>query len=244
MNENCYFWVGYVEIYHYGLATSIFLERLHEHNLSCTAQAKLGFIPDILRIITKYNLNNFILGYITNCAFPSKHVWRAIVRDALRSREEQKLQVSAKDPKLFRFFQTYGTALHFHPIWSMEHNAVCYRKQLRKIAKLIGVLCDYNVKKNCVYCSKEFTDFLEHYICSCSKYKDTREFYWYLVLNKCSVHTSTYLYNLPDDLLVCVILGQQPNFNITEDELTQLMRINANVWQLLAHERELSTSYF
>jgi hypothetical protein len=57
----------------YGLAKSAFLERLYQyHYVTSTFKCQLGFLPDVMRVISKYNMCHYASEYVNHCVFPSK----------------------------------------------------------------------------------------------------------------------------------------------------------------------------
>ena len=219
------------------LAKQLFLERLYQY--VCNSNSCTGFVSDLFRILEKYGLEQYIEEYITTCSFPDKSQWKFITQSHVRSFEENKLQVEFRDHKLKRFSQVYGSSLIVHPIWSLEHKAKGHRWHVKDFAKLNGVLCDANQDKECVYCNRPFSDHLDHYFHSCEKYQGTREYFWSLIINTCTVQFSAYAYNLSDDDLTCIMLGQKPSLDITESEAIHWLTICAKVWQILTYERDL-----
>jgi hypothetical protein len=139
-----------------------------------------------------------------------------------------------QNESLSRFGNVYGNVLTFHPVWLAERSSTGQGKCYRDLAKL-----------NCVLgasprdCNKTYDDQLIHYRQSCEKYTATRELYWSLVLNTCSIELSAHLYNLPDDELAAVVLGKRPELPIPDDEASNLLFLGAKSWQLLAHDKEL-----
>ena len=133
----------------------------------------------------------------------------------------------------------YGPALRVHPIWLLKHNTSGHRQHLRDFAKLQAVFYNSNDDKICIYCDKIFLDHLDHYFHECNKYTGTREHFWTLVINICTVELSSYLYNLPDSDLSCVMLGQKPNCSTTESECLNFLVLCSRTWQILTREREL-----
>jgi hypothetical protein len=219
------------------LTKQIFLERLYQHLYA--NNEGLGFVADAVRILEKYGLVQQLEEYISFCLFPSKAHWKSAVDSSVKLVEERKLIFMLNDNTLRRFAQVYGVSLRFHPIWLMEHRAEGHRRHLRHLVKLNCVLCDRNLAKNCKYCGRAFLDHIDHYFHSCTKYQEKREYFWFLVINTCSVELSAHLYNLSDRDMSCVILGQQPAISVSENELTHLFTICAKTWQLLAYEKEL-----
>ena len=78
-----------------------------------------------------------------------------------------------------------------------------------------------------MYCKQGLNDQLDHYIQSCTKYRSTRESYWSAVINSFNVYVSTYLYNLNESELTCVILGKTPDFYFLEGDWQALFELGA-----------------
>lgn len=209
---------------------------MHSDDLSSS-----GFVPDVIQILEKYQLFEHIKVFINARSFPSKSQWKFIIHSAIKLHEERKLSVSLTNPRLKRFAYVYGVSLNVHPMWLMEHNAKGYRQHFRNFIKLNGVLCDVNTQQDCLYCNKIFEDHLDHYFHSCDKYQDSREYFWSLVMNTCSVEFSVYLYNLPDPEMTCIILGRRPNdITFNDNEYFHFLTLCSKIWHVLAYEPELT----
>jgi hypothetical protein len=219
------------------LAKQMFLERLYQHIYN--SKSRSGFIADVIQILEKYGLMQYVKEYMSSYYFPNKSHWKCITQSHAKLFEENKLQFKLRDHKLKRFSQVYGLSLNVHPIWYIEHNTKGHRRHFKDLAKLNGVLYGMNQNKACAYCNRPFCDHLDHYIHSCDKYRETREYFWTLIVNVCSVQLSSYLHNLTDYEQTCVILGQKPSLVITGNEHCHFQTICAKVWQRLAYEREL-----
>lgn len=164
-----------------------------------------------------------------------------MIKTAVKVQEETKLTECYQSAKFKRFGQVYGTSLHVHPAWSMEHHTKGFREHFKALAKLNGVVCGSSGQNKCIYCGKSYWDILDHFIHSCVKYNDTREYFWSLVVNACSDELSAHIYNLPDSDITAVILGQKiQNVNIGDDEADLLLELSARTWQILSKEKELT----
>ncbi len=60
------------------------------------------------------------------------------------------------------------------------------------------------------------------------------------VVNNFDVKTSKYLYNLSEDYLTEIILGEHPDAKMADDQWQLLLEIGARTWQIVAHEPELA----
>ena len=80
--------------------------------------------------------------------------------------------------------------------------AIAYRS-------FIASLCTipYSQKEeSCEVCGHVYSDKLVHFVCSCAKYNSVRDIYWSMLMDKFSVHFSTFLHTLSDWDFVCFIL--------------------------------------
>ena len=222
---------------HATLAKTVFLQRLYQHNARGFEGA--GIVHDLMRVMLKYNMGQYLDNFATSAEFPGKKQWKAIVGQALLSTEFNKRIMSFETPELSRFSETFNLQCRFHPVWIAEHKAKCHRKHFRDLAKLNCVVVIKNAVKQCSYCEEFYDDQMNHFIHKCIKYKDTRELYWTLVVNTCRVAISAHSYNLPDDEQTCVILGKRPDIDLSCQEAFDLLQIAARTWQLLAYDKEL-----
>lgn len=70
------------------LHKQIFIKRIYAY-LGGAAPISMGFVPDIISILQKYELYNYLEDYLNNGVFPSKAVWRNLVTRRIHDREEQ-----------------------------------------------------------------------------------------------------------------------------------------------------------
>ena len=47
---------------------------------------RIGFVPEMLNILSKYNLSDFLTNYTKNAEFPEKPHWKRIVVDAVNQK--------------------------------------------------------------------------------------------------------------------------------------------------------------
>jgi hypothetical protein len=218
------------------LAKKIFIERLYQGRAYVRCS---GIVSELTRVVAKYNLHQHMVRFVQSATFPDKKTWKTIVNVVIREYDDQRVSFILQNESLSRFGNVYGNVLTFHPVWLAERSSTGQGKCYRDLAKLNCVLGASPRESRCVYCNKTYDDQLIHYLQSCEKYTATRELYWSLVLNTCSIELSAHLYNLPDDELAAVVLGKRPELPIPDDEASNLLFLGAKSWQLLAHEKEL-----
>jgi hypothetical protein len=70
-------------------AKQIFIIRLFSYLANPTKQ-KLGFIPDIVRILNKYDLLDYLATFVNESIIPSKNKWRIIVQIQIKNYNTEK----------------------------------------------------------------------------------------------------------------------------------------------------------
>jgi hypothetical protein len=53
---------------------------------------RIGFVPEMLNILSKYNLSDFLTNYTKNADFPGKPHWKFIVVDAVNQKHDNDWQ--------------------------------------------------------------------------------------------------------------------------------------------------------
>ena len=84
------------------LTKKIFTERLSSYYIDPNKQT-IGFIPDIIQILDKYSLGNYLSTYIEENTLPAKLSWTKIVYDHINEFEIEKWKngMLGKDELLF-----------------------------------------------------------------------------------------------------------------------------------------------
>ena len=216
-------------------ARQVLIFQLHAFMINnCTF--KHGFVPDIVKILTKYNLDSYLHTFLQEGIFPEKKPWRAITRNALWTVQNNcwlsNVQVD-EDFQRFRNIFTHGISIP-SKIWIA---AKYYPHSYHKLAQLAALTVkvperDYQFRL-CERCGTMYTDSAVHLFCSCLAYSDIREKFWSYITDYFSVGISSCLYNLPDDILVCCLLGGDiPGFDYEQyyEEYDLLLKLVANNW--------------
>lgn len=217
------------------LAKKIFIERLYQNNV-IPERRHSGIVCELLKVVAKYNLMSHVTEFMATVEFPSKRLWKSLVDKSVSDFEEKRVNEAFLDTSLERFHNVYGDQLQFHVVWRMEKTLKqpCFRD----LAKLNCVIVDIS-EQICCYCEQSYTDQIVHYVQYCSKYTETRELYWSLVVNTCSVQLSSYLYNLEDERLVEILLGKSLDLAIPTLDADHLLTLGAKTWQILSREPQL-----
>jgi hypothetical protein len=223
------------------LVKKMFLNRLHQCLMGCTAKS-LGFIPDIVGILKKYNLTGILDHYVTDGQWPDKKPWRSMVDISIHEYEVEswnsKVNTDKECSRYGEIITKYGKP---HVYWNLSNKMKSLQSLFIFMAKLCTLPHWTKYIISCEYCGRSVKDQLEHYIVSCEKYEDVRESYWSVIINQTTVGFSTYLYNQPDSGLVEIMLGKQiPEEVGVSQEMYELFLVQtAKSWYCLKYEDSL-----
>ena len=94
---------NFVKKKHACLTKQIFLQRL----FSCLLDGRnhIGFIPDILIILCKYNLYEFLITYISDGNFPDNLQWKRIIVNAVESKHNNDWLIRINSDNDFKRFR-------------------------------------------------------------------------------------------------------------------------------------------
>ena len=152
------------------IASQVFLNRLYQFRNKC-AHANRGFVPDVVEILHKNNLHDYLETYISTNTFPKKEQWKRTCKQTIISYEQTKwrLRISSCDD-YFRFREVNQT-LTPSVIWKAapDHPKAL---ELSFLAKLS--------------CNKMFD-------CKSEMLKNILTKYWTNIENQFSVNFSTFL---------------------------------------------------
>ena len=116
------------------LSRQLMLCRLYQFKL-CTSQ-KLGFIPDLARILEKYALLPFLWSP-TEPTFPSKYAWKRMCKTAVHKHEELAWTERMNTSAYFNMYKQVHPYLRESSIWSVAR----VRPECLSLLKLLAYLC-------------------------------------------------------------------------------------------------------
>jgi hypothetical protein len=217
----------------------IFLIRLHQFFASCTSTS-IGYISDVVGILEKYRLCEFVKRYMTKGCWPDKKPWRSIVDKAIHDHEAQHWTSKINTDRECQRFQsvttTYGKP---HIFWILANKL----KQLQAIFIFMAKLCTLPLPtksgyETCAHCSGRFHNSLEHFVVHCDKFAFNRECYWMAIVNQSKVEFSSFLYNLSDDELIETMLGKPipQRLNLSSEDYEMFLTHTAKIWNCLKNE--------
>ena len=99
-------------------------------------QTSLGFIPDIHRIMCKYQLLNHLTEFFNTSRFPSKDTWKRIVKTSVFDFEESKWQAQIlSSPDICHFLKLHPN-LKMHRAWHISRSNPLLKEQAHHIIRI------------------------------------------------------------------------------------------------------------
>jgi len=178
----------------------LFLTRVYEYILGRHTQ---GFIPDVWTIANKYRLNHYIMEYITGGSFPNKTQWRNIVKERLHEfSQEHRIQHIDSQKYNDIISRTGGGSI----LYRVAKRHPMYSKALIAMGRLITLPSSPGI---CTLCGKDYADVVNHVVNCCTYVNIERNELWDTMTNQLDVTSSVELFNMDDELITCILLGQK-----------------------------------
>ena len=117
-------------------AKQIFVIRLFSYLANPTKQ-KLGFIPDIVHILNKYDLLDYLATFVHESIIPSKNKWRIIVQIQIKNYETEKWKNGMVYKEELFFFKEIHTNLTPLYLWELAKRNPCEKLSIVKLVKII-----------------------------------------------------------------------------------------------------------
>ena len=162
--------------HHTTIVKRLFLCRLFNCHFDCTTK-NVGFIPDVLRILQKYELLDYMRILIAKGEFPSKFRWKCICRQSIKSREEQALAQRFNASEDFCLYKLIQPDLCPSNLW------ITARLRPRALnsfffAAYICTLSQPLVNSTCRHCFAIVDEERIHILFNCTETYTLRATYW------------------------------------------------------------------
>lgn len=224
-------------------AKQLFIVRLFSH-LSDPTKQRLGFIPEIIRLLSKYNLIIYLTTYIDELFFPAKNTWKNIVFNEITNYEIEKWKNGMINKEELVFYQRIHTSLKPLHMWEVAKR---HPSEKSSIVFLVNIICGNvpeifnswirgDATSHCVFCNTQIWNINYHFIMSCTNFNNWRNNMWDEITDQLPVDLLARLHSLDDtDLYECIIGGLIPFLNV---DITLIDKFNLIVLQ---HIRTLLT---
>ena len=159
-------------------AKEIFIHRLIHINESPVK--KLGFVPDIFRILNKYSIVQVLNEYIRTGSFPNKISWKKVVREKINALyiDEMRTRISSSE-SLPRIYKVHiGIPLHPHAFWVFCREYPRYKKYAHLAVRLIGLMFCGRWLSLCHKSGENSISLVEHILLFCPSNHNFRNVLW------------------------------------------------------------------
>ena len=210
------------------LAKSIFVNRLTSFYNGDIRQS--GFITDAYRILSKYNLTDFLETYVTSGDFPTKCSWKLTLQthDLKRKKQEQMDNVVNNE-----------NADYLHNVLNIETTSrlwnICKRKLAiadicRTLNRTVAMCVSRKFLSPCAKCQTLCVDIVEHLLTLWTGKSELRKQLWISLINE--MGTEWFLnfiqksaYDQCNTILGLALLNDNVDFNLfpVTRSLVQLM---------------------
>lgn len=189
------------------LPKTIFLIRLFSYSEYISASQR-GFIPDILQVLTTYDLLSYLTQWLHNGLFPDKAHWKRIVRNAVTQSNTHDRSVRMENDDDFSTFRSIFEHSQPHLIWKLPSNS----KELqicKFVCKLLASRSD-TTRENiiCKLCNNVFTNVFQHAAINCPSTFHIRDLWWQDVIELSDIGICAELSGLSDADLYVTLLGR------------------------------------
>ncbi|KAH3796868.1 hypothetical protein DPMN_150445 [Dreissena polymorpha] len=113
----------------------LFILRLCQFDLC--ENLKIGFILDIVKILQKYHIEDYLTSFKTNSLFPSKEKWKFVCKKAVRQHETSHWRMRLEQHKDFSLFKEVHNSLEPATIWKVAK----IRPDSLSLMKFLSGLC-------------------------------------------------------------------------------------------------------
>ena len=161
------------------VSKSVFLDRLVR--VMNGEKQCIGFIQDIYTLLGKYKLVGYNLTFLKDALFPSKSVWRAILRQHVL---QSNIQTIKKELMLNRnewFSPKVVDTNRVSNLWSICRNSPSLSPLCRNLLRIFGMVISRQSVRQCQKCLLRTENLCEHLLCFCPR--TNYENLWTSVIN-------------------------------------------------------------
>ena len=188
---------------------SLFLKRLMHYKYNINSR-KTGYINNIMRLLRKYSLTNFVEDYITDGIFVPKLIWkRLVVRNIKMYAEKQWLDVVTYETGFEHFTAIHNNCSKPLKLWKASAR---FPQNLPQLTHFVRLCVRANSIYVCNLCNRQCKDLNVHLFCECQNVTHIREKFWDFIANNFDIELEVELHNLTDTDFVYSLFGANLNF--------------------------------
>ena len=187
--------------------SKVFAYRLYQFKYHCTTKT-FGFIPDIQRVLDKYDLSHYLEQFAEETTFPNKKTWKRLVKSRVHDVECQEWSARMALCNDFARFRDIHSDLTTANMWRVAKE----RPDCLHLMKLLTGLCckmPFEQTIECDKCTLSYKDELYHNLFRCENNNAQIKFETLLsqISNECGRNVSEFIKWTPRDHLIQYLLG-------------------------------------
>ena len=161
------------------LPRNVLMSRLVLYCHKCT-EDNFGFVPDVMNIIHKYDLVNYIDTLLSRSVFPNQRKWRSIVKKRLLDYEDYFLKERLNNDNDFAYFKHIHNSVEPHRAWTILRLFPCLKEQSKYVISLCSVIKPNGPDVDLLLCHKcgfFYDNPIIHILAQCSSVNTTRDLF-------------------------------------------------------------------
>jgi hypothetical protein len=214
----------------------IFVVRLSSFFNGVTKK-KMGFIPNIVRILNKYGLGDYLTTYIQTGQVQTKSSWKSLVKASIHQFQLQSWRQGLHIKPELGYFRDVHTELQPLELWNTAKRNPMY---IKPIATLVNLLCgnipsklsdvveDQGEQKICRICHGPILGTLKHFIMDCQSVSIERELLWDNLQDQLSLNICASIFNQDDNGMLASFLSGSLPCSVSDSERDQFIIICSN----------------
>ena len=206
------------------IAKQIFVNRLLRY-LNNDNQTR-GFIPDVCRLLVKYELLHYLEGFVSNSTFPSKFKWKRILKSKVLERDSRnmssRLNAVMSDEHIFNIFDGHGPC----QIWQLLRRYPEMRRQCQTSVCVLSKLFSFCRPEICTKCNKLVDNKIIHTIQFCPVNTCYRRQLWDSVLEYGGIRVYCKYISNNSSVQICDLLAGLANYIDVDSDKLRITIIN------------------
>jgi len=154
------------------LAKHVFVQRLTRHIGYCDVM--FGFLPDISRLVEKYELGHFIDTLISTGRFPGKSAWGRILNTSVKRPHKRQREIILNNEQWDTDISSGFKLSNSDNIWTASKKTPKYSKYCYNAVRILGFLVSRQFVSACKRCGKLSNSHVTHAFWLCEKSSLTR----------------------------------------------------------------------
>ena len=206
------------------IAKQIFVNRLLRY-LNNDNQTR-GFIPDLYRLLIKYDLLHYLEGFISYSTFPSKFTWKRILKSKVLERESRnmssRLTAVMSAEHISHIFDGHGPCR----IWQLLRKHPAMRRQYQTTVWVLSKLFSFCRSEICTKCNNQVNNRVVHTIQFCPVNTFYRKQLWNAILKYGGIRVYCKFISNDSSVQICDLLAGLANYIGADSEKLYITIIN------------------